>query len=207
MTDWTVSQDIEGRLISDASEVVPGVDDLRAVDVVGRFAALFRFGVGQGGRWSADCTIAERISPGIWQERGSGGSIGAGCHPPFRPSRQLFGGHSLSIWGSAGSELLRDPDDEETMVLVRGLYGFATPEVRGVRVRSGGTERTLAIESPAGAFVVVILGWGGTELQGTDDRGTEVGPPESDPPQRGRRLGGAAVVEAASSVNRPGPQR
>lgn len=66
---WITSQDVEGRLISPESEIVPGADDLRAVDVFGRFAALFRFGVGQGGGWSSDRGIAIEISLGREDER------------------------------------------------------------------------------------------------------------------------------------------
>ncbi len=157
MIDRILSQDIEGRLISEAPEIVLGVDDLRAVDVVGRFAALFYFGVGQGGGYSADCAIALQISPGAWRETNSGGTFGVGLEVPFRPSRQEFGGHCLSTFISTGMEL---PDDEDNMVMVHGVGGFATPEVRSIRVRSRREERTVPMESPSGAFVVVVLGGG-----------------------------------------------
>lgn len=177
MTDSVLSRVIEGRLISAAPEIVPGGTDLRAVDVVGRFAAVFRFAVGKRGDYWTDCVIAMRTSPGAWQETTGGGSHGD-CDVPFRPSRQLLGGRSVSIWGSAGMELPEDNADD-AMILVRGLYRFVTPEVRGIRVRSNGEERNVAVESPAGAFVVVILGSGFAELQGLDDSGKVTGPSES----------------------------
>jgi hypothetical protein len=185
LIDRILSQDIEGRLISDASEIVPGVDDLRAVDVLGRFAALYYFGVGQGGAYSADCAIALRVSPGGWQETTGGGIFGGGLDVPFRPSRQRSGGHFVSTFIVAGMDL---PDDLNNLVLVRGAGGFAIPEVRSIGVRSDREDRTVPIESPSGAFVVVVLGEGSAELQGQDERGREVGPPAT-LPLRPRRLG------------------
>jgi hypothetical protein len=155
--------DIEGRVISDAPEIVPGSDDLRAIDVLEPFAALFRFGVGHGGGWSVDCSIAKRISPEGWFEMTGGGGMGAGYEVPFRPSRDKFGGSSLSIFGSSGMHL---DDHRDAVVLVRGLYGFAAPEVRSILVRSGSEKRTVAVDSPAGAFVVVVVGKNDVELHG-----------------------------------------
>ena len=184
--------DIEGRVISDAPEIVPISHDLRAIDVLGPFAALFRFGVGPSGGWSVDCVIAKRISPEGWQEMTSGGGIGVGCEVPFCPSRDKFGGSSMSIFGSAGMHLA---DDVEAEVLVRGVYGFATAEIRSILVRSGSEKRNVAVDSPAGAFVVVVLGENDVELQGLDEHGDEIGSPVAHPGTDGGRLRVTSSVE------------
>ena len=50
---------------------------------------------------------------------------------PWRPSSRIFDGRSVCVFGSAGIDL---PDEEERMVLVRGIYGFCEPTVRAFHV-------------------------------------------------------------------------
>ncbi len=162
-------------MISGTAEIVPTADEpVRAVDVLGRFAAVFRFAVAAGGGYSADGALALRTGPETWLETCSGGSIGGGLKVPFRPSPEDFGGHSLSVFGSAGMDL---PDDQDQMVLVSAIFGFAIPEVRSVRVRTQSRVRTVVLDSTAGAFVVAVVGEGDVELQGLDERSVEIGRP------------------------------
>ena len=73
---------------------------------------------------------------------------------------------------------LPEGDNGDATILVRGVHGFARLEVRHLLVGSVRGERMVAVESPAGAFVVVVLGPEGGELQGLDRAGNPVGPPE-----------------------------
>ncbi len=168
MAHPTISEIIERRLISGDPEIVPTADEpVRAVDVLGPFAAVYRFSVGRNRSWFEDCSIALRTGRGSWRETTSGSARGEGRDVPWRPSSRIFDGRSVCVFGSAGIDL---PDEEERMVLVRGIYGFCEPTVRALRVSSGGRERIVDITSPVGAFVVVVTGEGFVMVQGSISR-------------------------------------
>jgi glyoxylate utilization-related uncharacterized protein len=69
------------------------------------------------------------------------------------------------------------PNVGDEMVLVRGLYGFATEHVAIIRVTQGGQARAVEVTSPAEAFVVVVIGEDAVQLQGLDKHGHEIGHP------------------------------
>lgn len=167
---------IEQRSISGQAVIGPGDDDpVRAVDVFGRFAAIFRMMVDGHGWWYDDCSIALKTGDG-WKERGGGGGTGEGMPTPWPPPDEEWKGPPLDIFGSAGLELPQDENGDD-MVWVLGLYGFASPRIAAIRGSQGTKRRVIDVASPAGAFVVVITGTGLVELQGLDSRGLEVGRP------------------------------
>ena len=114
MAHPTISEIIERRLISGDPEIVPTADEpVRAVDVLGPFAAVYRFSVGRNRSWFEDCSIALRTGRGSWRETTSGSARGEGRDVPWRPSSRIFDGRSVCVFGSAGIDL---PDEEERMV-------------------------------------------------------------------------------------------
>ncbi len=168
-----LSEVIEACLISGASEIVPTEDEpVRAVDVLGRFAAVYRFSVDESGAWFQECTVAFRDGDGTWRETSAGGSHGDGREVPWRSSSQTLDGHTISVFGSAGLDL---PDERERMVFVRGIYGFSDPAVRALRVGAASGKRVVEVKSPAGAFVVIVVGQSAVDLQGLDHAGAEIG--------------------------------
>lgn len=175
-----LSEVIERRLISGDSELVSTEDELvRAIDVVGRFAAMYRFSMDENGDWYDDSTLAIKTSGRQWLAAGSGGSYGVGCEVPWRPSMETLGGHTVAIFGSAGSE---QEDERGELVFVRTLFGFVDGSVGSLRACSANGERTLAVDSPAGAFVVLVMGESAVELQGIDLAGNHVGQPATSDP-------------------------
>jgi hypothetical protein len=179
MPRQSLSEVIDGRLISGASEIVPTSDEpVRAVDVASNIAAVYRFSVDPTGQWFQQCTMAFKTPDGSWVEGTAGGSHGEGWQVPWRPSDETLDGHSLAIFGSAGMDVGDAPD----LVLARGIYGFAGPPIRHLRVSSERGERTVSVDSPVGAFVVVTLGEGVVEFQGLDEAGVEVGQPANTAP-------------------------
>ncbi len=171
----TLSEVIDGRLISGDSEIVPTEDEpVRAVDVLEPFAVLYRFSVGERGDWYDQCSVAMRTSDGTWEETSSGGGHGGGWVVPWRPSTQTLDGRAVFVFGSAGMHL---PDAQDEMVSVSGIYGFADLAVRRLRVSSEAGDRVVEVSSPVGAFVVLVLGEGAVKLQGLDQSGLDVGQP------------------------------
>ena len=62
-----LSEIIEGRLIAGDSEYDPTEDEpVLAIDVLGPYAAVYRFSADAGGAWFAGCTLAQRptMAPG-----------------------------------------------------------------------------------------------------------------------------------------------
>jgi hypothetical protein len=169
---------------------VPTEDEpVRAVDVLGPYAAVYRFSVDESGAWFENCTIALKDSDDRWQETTAGGAHGGGWEVPWRPSSLTLDGHTVSVFGTAGMHL---PDEQDRTVFVRGIYGFADMAVRWLRVTSEAGQRTVEVNSPAGAFVVVVLGDGAVDLHGLDQRGADLGEPATneaiqDSPLRRRR--------------------
>ncbi len=156
MTRPTLNEIIEGRLTSTDAQIVPTDDEpVRAVDVLGHLAAVYRFSVDVSGAWFAACTLACRTQDGQWQDSGSGGSHGEGWDVPWQPSSRTLDGHAISIFGSVGPNLL---GNEDRIDLVRAIYGFTDPMVRALRVSAASGERILTVNSPAKAFVVVVVG-------------------------------------------------
>ena len=172
MHDRGLSRLIEERLISAASSIGPSEEELPlAIDVVSRFAALFWISVDEDGAWYEDCTVALKAGDS-WQPCTEGGGHGDDWETPWRPPAEGWKGQPMAIFGSAGMDL---PDEADEIVQVRGLYGFATPQVTSIRVNQGSDSRLIGMASPAGAFVVVITGAEALELQGLDDHGQIVG--------------------------------
>jgi hypothetical protein len=168
-----LSEVIDGRLISGGSGIVPTDDEpVLAVDVLGCFAAVYRFSVDHGGAWFADCTVALRIAEGTWRDAGSGGTRGAGWKVPWRPSRETLDDRAIAIFGSIGRDLA---DEQDRPVFVRAIYGFVDPTVRSLHLSAASGERAVEVESPAGAFAVVVLGESAVELQGLGETGADVG--------------------------------
>jgi hypothetical protein len=169
---WDLSHLIEERVISDASSIGPDEEEVPlAIDVVGRFAALFWFSVDEVGAWSEDCAVALKTGDSWWPCT-EGGGHGNGWETPWRPPAEGWKGQPIAIFGSVWMDL---PDEADEMVEVRGLYGFATPQVASIRVNQGSDSRQIGIASPAGAFVVVVTGAEAVELQCLDDHGQLVG--------------------------------
>jgi hypothetical protein len=169
----TLSEIIDGALISDDSEIVPTAEEpVRAVDVLGPVAAVLRVTVGPDGDWYQQCSMAVRSEDRRWAESGSGGGHGSGWDTPWRPSEQTLDGRSIVIMGSTGSDL---PDNRGSVGFVRAVHGFVHPQVRAIRVRTTASERVVDVTSPVGAFVVVVRGDDPVELQGLDETGGSVG--------------------------------
>ena len=125
MTWPWLSEVIEHRLVVDDAEIAPAPDAVvRAIDVRGRFAAVYMLSVDERGRWSDDCLIAWKYRGG-WESPSSGGAHGEREPPPWRRPTKWWKGRAFGLSGIAGCELPLDDDGEE-MVLVRGLYGIAT---------------------------------------------------------------------------------
>ena len=176
----TLSEVIEGALISSAADIAPTEDEpVRAIDVLGGVAALFRFSIDGTGAWFEECSIALRAADGTWKQSTGGGSHGDGWKGPRRPSTRTLDGHTISIFGSVG---LDRPDEKGDMVFVRAIYGFSDPVVRALRVNAASGERTVKVASPAGAFVVLVAGDGAVEFQGLDAAGLGVGQPATAAP-------------------------
>jgi len=188
VTRPTLSEVIEGRLISDASEIVATLDEpVRAIDLLGRFAAVYRFSADDDGAWFEECVLAVKTGDGQWVPSGAGGSHGEGWELPWRPSSLTLDGRTVWVFGSAGGDLI---DDDDRPVFVRGIYGFVEPQVRAIRVSSEDGERTVAVTSPVGAFVVLVRGEGAVELQGLDEAGANLGQPVTkEPIEKGRWSG------------------
>jgi hypothetical protein len=137
MVRHSLTEIIGGRLISDASEIVPTVDDpVRAIDVVEPDGAVYRFSVAESGAWFEECSIVLKGPDGVWTETTSGGSHGDSWGVPWRPSLETLDGHTISIFGSAGMEL---PYEDDRVVFLRGVYGFADRTVQSLRISDLGT--------------------------------------------------------------------
>lgn len=169
----SLSEVVEGRLISADSEIVASSDEpVRAVDVLGSVAAVYRVSIGVDGDWYEQCTVAVRSRDGEWRETGSGGARVEGWESPWRPSSETLEGRSLAVFGSTGSVL---PDSRGSKGFVRCTYGFVDPLVRSLRVSTAGSERTVEVTSPVGAFVVVVRGEEPVELTALGESGTPIG--------------------------------
>ncbi len=169
----SLSMIIEHRAISAAPDIIPTLDDpVRAVDVLGLVAALFRFSVDEDGARFANITIASKTPEGHWQEVADGGMHGGEWTWPWQPPSG-WEGRGLAIFGSIGGYLQAD---DGQMVMVRALCGFATPAVRSIGIVQGDSARTIPIDSPAGAFVVVVVDAGDVDLQSLGDDGDQIGP-------------------------------
>lgn len=89
MRDRNLSRMLEERIISDAPHIKAARDDRpRAIDVLGRFAAIFWVTVDeQGGWWVEDCAVAFKTD-GAWRSgRGARRPLGAYGGPLGQPSR------------------------------------------------------------------------------------------------------------------------
>lgn len=167
---------IEHHSISQSTFITPGDDDpVRAIDVLGRFAAIYRLAVDEHGAWYDDCEIAVKTSDG-WRETNSGGGHGFGWRTPWRPASEGWNGCPLAIMGSFAGEL-PETDEGDDMVLVLGRYGFATDRVAAIKVTQGTGTRIVDVTSPAGAYVVITIGTDHVELQGLDNHRLPIGPP------------------------------
>jgi hypothetical protein len=180
MARQSLTEIIGGRLISDAPEIFPTVDEpVRAIDVLEPYGAVYRFSVAESGAWFEECSIALKGPDGLWTETTAGGSHGDSWDVPWRPSFDTLDGHTVSIFGSAGMEL---PYEDDRVVFVRGVYGFADRAVRSLHISAATGERAFELDSPVGAFVVLVLGESSVELQGLDSSGAEVGQPATAAP-------------------------
>jgi hypothetical protein len=168
----SLSEIIDQRVISKASFIEPTRDLLPvAIDTVGRFAVVYWLGIEEQGEWVEECSIALRTGD-TWSETTRGGGHGEGWETPWRPPSDGWNGRALVVGGSSGMDL---PNDGDQMVLVRGVYGFVSEQVRAIRSTQGGASRVVDVASPVGAFVVLLIGEDSAELQGLDSDGQAIG--------------------------------
>ena len=173
MTWPWLSEVIEHRLVVDDAEIAPAPDAVvRAIDVRGRFAAVYMLSVDERGRWSDDCLIAWKYRGG-WESPSSGGAHGEREPPPWRRPTKWWKGRAFGLSGIAGCELPLDDDGEE-MVLVRGLYGIATRRVAAIKVVDSRGTHTAEVAS-SGRFAAIALGDQTVEMQPVDSEERPIG--------------------------------
>ena len=150
------SEVIETRLVE--REIHADVNDqVLAVDVDDRWAAVFRFSLGSDGEYSTEIELAQLAGPAKWEWLSSGGLRGIGWYglPWESPPERWDGAHLLSF-GASGRDVELDDGSDRRMVAV---CGFASDTTEMVRVVSSGRERWIK-PSPTGAFVAVAVGQG-----------------------------------------------
>lgn len=173
MTTPLLTEVIDGRMISTERRIGPTTDEpVRAIDVLGDHAAVFRFSISDHGNWFVNCTMARRSPSGSWEENGGGGTHGADWSIPWEQGDDFEESSPILV---LGYNVRNVSIVEDEMTFVRAVYGFAAPQVRSLRVRSDRRDRIVSLESPSGAFVAMALGEGAITLQGLDLQGRQLG--------------------------------
>jgi hypothetical protein len=109
-----------------------------------------------------DCAIAERTQDGSWKEANSWGG-GAPADIPLVRNKKGWAGEQV-LWKG----MLSDED-------VRAVSGVAAVAIAAIEVEQGDRGWTFPIDSPCGAFVVVLETLGPATLRAVGSNGEVIG--------------------------------
>jgi hypothetical protein len=131
---------------------VPGVTFPVAVHRGERLGAVLFLRMWRNGRWDSDMAITERDGEG-WVAPWSCG--GGGWGDPYQRPEDGWDGEPLLIHGSASYESERD---DGSVTRASAIAGVAAPKVARILCTNEATTFTYEVDSPLGAFVIVVEG-------------------------------------------------
>jgi hypothetical protein len=155
LNDAALTGLIARRAVSDEI-VATGEYQVAAVDVFGRWAAVFRFSLSESGEVDTETDIAGLGSDGSWGFYTGGGMRSGGWEVPWsRPDDGWWDGDHLITFGTCGMDVEVDGEDLE----ITAVCGFASGETDAIQVTTRPADRVV-VPSRTGAFVAVGLGRG-----------------------------------------------
>jgi hypothetical protein len=147
----------------------PGVTFAAACHRGDRFGVVLFLRLWRNGQWDSDTAITERTEDG-WDYPSACG--GGGWLDPYERPAAGWDGEAIAILGSSqvGSETEDGVFDGATAV-----EGLASPDVAAIDYRLRETTWRYAIDSPVGAFVIVVEGEIEPMLRAVDRGGRHLG--------------------------------